>query len=744
MNRLPLPGRSPSQPDLQRILDQAMTAHRAGQLETAAALYRQILSFSKKQFGPLHMLGVIEGQRGNFAEGIRQITKALKINPNSSDAYLNIGRMQAELGELANAEKSLRKAVFLNPANALAHANLSAAFERMERYGEALESADRALALVPNDALALFNRANALFYLNRYDEAKKAFHQLLTLDPQHPDAWLALGNAHKQLKESSDAFKAYEKAAAIAPTLPKLWMSLGGLFLQLGRDEDALAAFDRELSHQPNLSDAWFGRGQTLAGLKRYDEAVQAFEKALELEPESSRATIARCSTKLSLCDWTTFETDCTEIIKQARGPKFSAAQLELMRLPLSSEQILRIARRLATQAFSGIKSSPLTISPNASDRIRIAYVSPDLRDHPVAQLIAGVFEQHDRSKFEITALSLTNRPDDPLRPRLFKAFDRFIDAAALDDAAAVQALRDLNIDVAIDLSGFTLGSRMSLFAQRVAPVQVGYLGFPGTSGTDFIDYLIADRTVIPEVDERNYSEKIVCLPDSFMPADSLREIGAGGVTRREAGLPEDGFVFCDFNDSVKVTPDIFDVWMSLLRQVDGAVLWLRAYNPTAIENLKREAERRGVEANRLVFALPCPLVADHLARHRLADLFLDTLPYNAHATASDALWAGVPIVTCVGETFAGRVAASQIKAIGLPDLVTHTLADYEALALKIARDPALLASLKARLANNRSTAPLFNTARMTRHLEAAYTAMWDRARTGQPPAAFAVEALSS
>jgi len=742
MNRPPVPGQRPSQPDLQKIFDQAMSAHRAGQLDVAATLYRQVLSFSKKQFAPLHMLGVIEGQRGNLAEGVRQITKAIKINPNSSDAYLNIGRMQAELGELENAERSLRKAVFLNPENALAHANLSAALDRLERYDDALKSADLALALAPNDPLALFNRANALFYLNRCDEAKKGFQQLLILDPQNADAWLAIGNTHAQLKELSEALKALNKAASITPSLPKLWLSLGGLFRQLGRDQDALAAYDRELFHQPDLAAAWLGRGQTLTGLKRHEEAVQAFEKALRLEPNLTRAATARFFANLSLCDWKTFEADLAEIVKQARHPRATLAQLDVMRLPLSPEQILTITRRLAAQAFSGIKPGALTVPSSVPDRIKIAYVSPDLRDHPVSQLMAGVFEHHDRSKFEITALSLTNRPNDVLRPRLVKAFDRFIDAEELDDTKAAQALRELDIHIAVDLSGFTLGNRMPLFAGRIAPIQVNYLGFPGTSGTDFLDYMIADRTVIPVAEEKFYSEKIVCLPDSFMPADSLREIGAGPITRREAGLPDDGFVFCDFNDSMKIEPRIFDVWMSLLRHVDGAVLWLRAYNPTAIENLKLEAKRRGVDPNRLVFAPSRPLVADHLARHRLADLFLDTLPYNAHATTSDALWSGVPVVTCIGETFAGRVAASQLKAAGLPDLVTHTLADYEALALKIARETALLASLRVRLADNRLTAALFDTARFTRHLEMAYTTMLNHARGGQPPAAFTVEAL--
>lgn len=738
MNRPSLPGPRPVQPDLEALFQQAMTAHRAGQLDIAAKLYRQVLSFSKKQFAPRHMLGVIEGQRGNFAEGIRQIGKALKINPDSSDAYLNMGRMQAELGDLAAADKSLRKAIFIDPANVIAHANLAAALTRTERYDEALASAERALTIDPNNTLALFNRARALFHLGHYDEAITTNRQILAIDRTDGDAWLNLGNIYAQIRRYADAFEAY-KAASVTPSLPKLSYAIGELLVALNRNEEALTALDRELSLQPDFAPAWFARGEALNGLRRFDEAVAAFDTALRHDPATPRAAALRLNAKAAICDWSTFAADQADVQSLVRKNRFSAPQLLLSRLPLSSQQQLEITRRMAARTFAGIVPQPVV--PARSDRIRIAYVSGDLGNHAVAELIAGVFEHHDRSRFDLTAVSLIKH-DGPMRERLVKAFDRFIDASGFDDRQSVRTIRDLGIDIAVDLNGYTQSGRMQIFAHRVAPVQVNYLGYPGTSGTDFMDYLLADRTVIPPEDERFYSEAIATLPDSFMPADSRREIGSGAMTRREAGLPDHGFVFCDFNDSTKLTPDVFSVWMSLLRQVEGSVLWLRAYNPTAVANLRREAKQRGVAPERLVFAPSTPLVADHLARQRLADLFLDTLPYNAHATASDALWAGLPVVTCVGAAFAGRVAASQIRAAGLPDLVTHSLAEYEALALKIAREPDLLKALKARLTGDPAALALFDTARLTRHLEAAYTTMWERACSGLPPAPFAVAPL--
>jgi protein O-GlcNAc transferase len=376
-----------------------------------------------------------------------------------------------------------------------------------------------------------------------------------------------------------------------------------------------------------------------------------------------------------------------------------------------------------------------------AHDRIRIGYISADFRTHPIAQLVAGLFERHDKSRFEISAVSYGPDDGSAFRDRIKAAVENFIDVHAMTDEKIAQSIRDREIDILVDLTGLTQYNRFGVLSRRVAPIQVNFLGFPGTTGAEWMDYIIADATIIPEDHFRFYSEQVVWLPDAYQPNDEKRLIAERLPTRAECNLPEVGFVFCCFNNTYKIAPEIFAVWMKLLRAVEGSVLWLLETNPTATQNLRNEGKARGISPDRLIFA-PKIALADHLSRHRQADLFLDTLPYNAHTTASDALWAGVPIVTCLGETFAARVAASLLKAVGLPELITTSLEGYEALALKLARELSFLAGIKAKLARNRDTYPLFDSARFARHIEAAYTTMWERYRNGEPVKPFAVEPI--
>jgi predicted O-linked N-acetylglucosamine transferase (SPINDLY family) len=374
-----------------------------------------------------------------------------------------------------------------------------------------------------------------------------------------------------------------------------------------------------------------------------------------------------------------------------------------------------------------------------AHERIRVAYISADFRAHAAATLTAGMFEQHDRRHFEVIGASFG--PDDrsPMRARLSSAFDSFLDVREKSDAEIAALLRHMEVDIAVDMMGFTEGCRPGILAQRPAPIQVNFLGFPGTMGAPYMDYVIGDEVVIQERAHPFYREKVVTLPHSFMPSDSTREIAARVFSRLEEGLPEDGFVFCCFNASYKINPRIFDVWMRLLTKVPGSVLWLGQANAEAQRHLRDEAQRRGVPAERLVFARFVDSAAEHLSRLGLAGLFLDTMPYNAHATANDALWAGVPVLTCAGESFAGRVAASLLHAVGLAELVTDSLQAYEDRASELARNPDALACAKEKLARNRAVAPLFDTARYVRHLESAYAEMWRRSQHGLPADNFVV-----
>jgi predicted O-linked N-acetylglucosamine transferase (SPINDLY family) len=475
-----------------------------------------------------------------------------------------------------------------------------------------------------------------------------------------------------------------------------------------------------------------------LASLHRHEEATASYDKALEIDPDCSYAFGEAAGSRAQVCDWRGRDLQEQQLMKNVRSRKPTCVPFLFLAASHSPADQLICATTFVRDRCPASRHSLWKGERYKHDRIRVAYVSADFHEHATAHLMAGLLERHDRTRFETVSVSFG--PDDvsEMRRRLKNAFARFIDVRNKSDGDIASLLRELEIDIAVDLKGFTTDCRTGIFAWRPAPMQVNYLGYPGTMGAEYIDYLIADEIVVPRDHQIHYSEKVVYLPDCYQVNDSGRRMAEHAPARAEAGLPERGFVFCSFNNSYKITPAFFDVWMRLLREVEGSVLWLLEANAAATRNLRREAADRGIAPERLIFA-PRIKVADHLARHRLADLFLDTLPINAHTTASDALWVGVPLVTCLGTTFAGRVAASVLNAIGLNELITHSLEEYEALALELARNRERLAEIKSKLAQNRGTYPLFDTDRFRRHIEAAYTTMWERYQRGEPPQSFAV-----
>jgi protein O-GlcNAc transferase len=694
----------PPIPQIQQMLARAVAAHQAGNLAQAEFLYKAVLQADKKQFDALHMLGVIEGQRGNFAAGIELLDRALRIRPKSPDALVNLGRIQGELEKYTEAAVTYEKALALDRRSPLANSNISIVLRHLKQYDEALAHCDRALVLAPDYADAWNNRGNILFDLDLFDEAM--------ID--------------------------YGKAIALQPALARAHLGRGNVLVEFRRHAEAIAAFDRALAANPNLAEAWFGRGIALEMLQRHEDAFRSRDKAFVLKPDLKYAAGSRLYSKLQICDWTNLDAEVAQLSAQLREGKLSSLPFMILPLPLSARDQLQYTASYVRE----LRSFPQIWNDEiySHDRIRIAYASSDLREHPVGHLTAGLFEHHDRSRFEITAISLGPEEDSPVQRRIKAGFDRFIDCRLQNDQAVADLIRNLEIDILVDLNGYTYDSRRGIFARRAAPIQVNYLGYAGTMGADYYQYIIADRTVVPQEHFDFYSEKVVWLPDTFLVTDDRAAPSDHTPARGEFGLPEAGFVFCCFNQSIKLSPAIFDVWMRLLRAVEGSVLWLRDNGAAASTNLRNEAVRRGVSDERLVFAPRVPLLADHLARQRQADLFLDTLNYNAHTTASDALFVGVPVVTRIGEAYAARVGASLDRAIGLPELVTESLEDYEALALKIANEPSLLASLKSKLARNRKDFPLFDTARFTRNLEAAYTIMHERYRRGEAPESFAAD----
>jgi protein O-GlcNAc transferase len=612
---------------------------------------------------------------------------------------------------------------------------------RLHRAGRLAEAA-RLYGTIPAGSPRRFEALYFLGFIHfqrgQFAEAERLMGEAQELNPRSPDAQYNHGCALQQLQRHAEAVAAFDRALALKPDYADALGNRGSSLMALSRAPEALAAFDAALALSPRDKESLANRGTILFDLKRYGEACGNYEKLLALDPDFAWARGSLALSRAYRCDWSHRAADDARLHADIRAGKPVLAPHAATLICADAEDQLHsaevwVARRCPASA------APLWRGERyRHDRIRVAYLSADFHAHATAYLAAGLFEHHDRAQFETFALSFGPDDGSEMRRRLTRAFDRFTEIGERSDADAARMLRSMEIDIAVDLKGFTQNARPGIFAHRPAPVQVNYLGHPGTMGAPYIDYIVADEIVIPEDHRRFYSEKMALVSGSYQCNDNQRRIAERSPSRAECGLPERGFVFCSFNNSYKITPEIFDIWMRLLRGVEGSVLWLLDDTAEAAANLRHEAEARGVTASRLVFA-PRMRLEEHLARQRLADLFLDTLPCNAHTTASDALWAGLPVLTCLGSTFAGRVAASVVHAAGLPKMIAGSLVEYEALALKLGRDPGAIAGLKADLAANRDTCALFDTERSTRVLEAAYTQMWERVQRGQAPAAFAV-----
>ena len=560
--------------------------------------------------------------------------------------------------------------------------------------------------------------------LGDLDRAVQVLAREVTEYPDLVNARNALGVALVRLSRRDEALTVFSEAARLEPASAEANTNVGNVLTQLGRHAEAIPYLQRAAQASPGLADAHFNLGLALQRVRRHTEAIASLRRATELAPRMPYALSQRIWSELAICQWEGVEARIDELRRQVREEAIPASPFAFIAATDNPAEQRRCAELHVARTLPA-RPAPLWGGERyRHERIRIAYLSADFREHPVAHLIAGLLECHDRTRFEIVALSYG--PDDasPMRARLMRAVDRFVDARPLVDARAARLLREQEIDIAVDLMGHTTDARPGILAHRPAPAQASWLGYPGSSGAAFIDYVLADRVVLPEAAQADWSEKALYLSECVMPGDDSLPIARHTPARATAGLPPQGFVFCSFNNSYKIAPRVFDVWMRLLRAIHGSVLWLRDDGADARRNLEREAAARGVDAARLVFAPRVPL-PDYMARHRLADLFLDTLPYNAHTGASDALRTGLPVLTCTGRSFAGRVATSLLHAVGLPELATRTLADYEALALRLARNPAELATLRERLAASVPGAAPFDTERFRRDLEAVYVALW-------------------
>jgi protein O-GlcNAc transferase len=599
---------------------------------------------------------------------------------------------------------------------------------RAERLRDAVASHELALMVMPVSA-------ETRLRLRRCHQARADANRALAVNPNNAAAWHSLGEALSSLKRHKAAIACYDQALVLVPENNAIWKARGAA-IRANKRKTADSDINEEPTPDRQDADGWALRGGFLLAAQRFGEAAAASDRALAINPQHLGAARIGIRSRISTCDWRQREDDERRVAEGLGASLPVIWPFNYRAISDSEAQNLIVA-----QLWAKTIPRPKALWRGESyrhERIRLAYLCAEFHDHPTAVLIAGVFEHHDRTRFDTTAISLSPDNASAMRHRIEAAFDRFINVQALSDAETAAMMREMEIDIAIDLNGQAGGARPGILAYRPAPMQTSYLGNCGTMGAPFIDYIIADPVVIPEDQGCHYTENVVYLPNSYQCNDSRRHVPRLTISRADVGLPEAGFVFCCFNNNYKISPEIFEVWMRLLTACPGSALWLLGDNPYAMLNLRREAATRGVAPERLVFAPRVPN-DEHLARHRLADLFLDTLPVNAHATASDALWAGLPLLTCMGNTFAGRVGASLLRAVGLPELVASSLTEYEAIALSLARDPQAMARVTTKLAGNRSTQPLFDTARTTHNLETAYTTMWERTQRGEPPESFTV-----
>ncbi|HIJ61124.1 MAG TPA: tetratricopeptide repeat protein [Rhodospirillaceae bacterium] len=573
----------------------------------------------------------------------------------------------------------------------------------------------RVLRLDPTEAAALSNLGVLL--ANNSRGATLCFRTALALCPGMAEVWNNFGNLLQRQGQVTEASVALERAVTLAPGRTEAWNSLGNARMQQGDMVVAEGCYRQALEISPRHVKALSHLAGLLEQTGRTSEALAAYETALDVDPLNCLALSGAAHMRRQLCDWRRHSQDEEALKEAVRSGDGHISPFVFLTVGSTMEEQRLCARQWALRQCHGIE--PLPPREPGSGRIRLGYLSADFYEHATAYLTAELFELHDRRQFEVFAYSWAEDDGSPMRGRLESAFDHFTDIRRMSHEEAARLIREDGIDVLLDVKGYTRYARTEILAYRPAPVQVNFLAYPGTMGAPFIDAIIADPFVLPPDLHHVFDERVVILPDCYQPNDRQRAICELAVTRAEVGLPDSGPVFASFNNSYKLTPQMFDIWMRLLRATPDSVLWLLAAGQEMEDNLRREASSRSVAPERLVFAGKMPL-ATHLARHRLADLFLDTLPYNAHTTASDALWAGLPVLTCVGATFAGRVAASLLRATGLPELITNSLAEYEAKALELTRAPETLRELRQRLQDNRLRAVLFDSERYTRNLEAA------------------------
>ena len=643
--------------------------------------------------------GLAAHQQGALEQARALYERVLKWHPNHFDAVHMLGLVAYQQGHLDRAALLIAKALKIDPDTAFAHNNYANVLQDQRKLTSALASYDRAISLDPQYAEAHNNRGDVLQVMGRLPEALLSYARALEISPRYAAAFYNQGNA----------------------------------FGRLGRWREAVESYDQALSIESQYPQALMNRGNALFELRDNEAATQSYSQALSIDPAIPYLAGTLLHVNMQQCKWADYRTQLEALLIDLRAHKPSCLPFPLLSLTDDAALHKQVAQAWIETEYTKPRAAWVSTACSRHKKLRIGYFSGDFRNHPVAYLTAGLFEEHDRSQFEIFAFSFGPDTPDDMRLRLEKAFDHFVDVKDCTDTQLIARAREADLDIAIDLMGLTKGCRPRIFLARVAPVQMSYLGYPGTTGIAEMDYILVDQTIAEPVDASNYTEKFIRLAHSFQVNDPSRRPSDRVFSRAELGLPPTGFVFCCFNNNYKINPAIFDCWMRMLQSVPGSVLWLREATEQAAQNLRDEARARGVEATRLVFAGRIESMADHLARQRAADLFVDALPYNAHTTASDALWAGVPVLTCKGQSYASRVGASLLRALDLSELITNNLDEYVQLAVALAQDPARLSAVRSALQQKLLVTPLFDIKRFTRNIEQAFLTAIERKAAGLP-----------
>ena len=715
---------------MDNLFKSAVECYQNKQFEKAENICLKILELDPNNFDATNLLAAISYQNKSYSKSIKLFRKATEINPNRFDIYNNLSIALLQENKLKEAIHSWDQAIKLNPNFSEGYFGKGNAFTDLKDYSQAIDNFKKALEIKPDYKQAYNNLASVYANLKDYENAIKIFKKAINIKPVHFNEYNNLGNIYYESYEFNKAIENYNLALKINPDFSLIYYNKAKALYKINLKQEAIFNYEKAISINKNFAEAYKNLGNLYLDLKTLEKSIYNHEQALKINPKIKYLSGTILQSKCGLCDWRNFKKEKEILKNDILNGKKAASPFSTI-LIYDSPSIQKMASNLFVE--SEFKKSKYLKNKKQNKKIRVAYFSADFHNHATMYLMANLFELHDKTKFETFAFSFGPNDESQIRKRVSKSFDKFFDVKLKNTNEIVKLSRDLNIDIAVDLKGFTNDNRFDLFVERCAPIQISYLGFPGTSGSDCIDYLIADKMVIPHENRIFYSEKIIYLPNTYQVNDATISISEKKFSRRDFGIPNNSFVFSLFNNSYKIMPEMFDVWINILERVNNSILWLLVDNETVKNNLKRILVSRGIDQKRILFASRM-IHSEHLARLKLADLFLDTYPCNAHTTASDSLRSCLPIITLRGSSFASRVTSSLLSSIGLEKLITNTKKDYEELAVKIAKDKNLYTKIKDELATNIKSKPFLNTQIFAKKLESAYTNIYNKYVNNEKP----------